>query len=619
MTRLAPDAAHRFGGIEIDRTRPLRFRLDGRTIEGFVGDTVLTAALAAGIDTVGVIDDLPIALGPDFAPAVALGTDPPMPMAAAPALDGLTYRTIGARRRRGLAGLRRKGGPSLDVDLTLPLLPDWQRWTPEETLHADLLIVGGGVAGLAAAESAIASGHTVILCERRPWLDGDARYYGALGDDEPPDAVADRLIAALHADPRVTLLARTTVLSPGKTSLALQVIAGDQPRGRIIAISAERVLLATGTRQRLPIFAGNRLPGVTTSIEAYHLAKRYGVVHGATALVSTQSNFAYRLALRLADAGVAVARVADARLNPQSRFVDFAKASGLLLASGQYPLVAKADEAGLGVSLANVGSAAAAPINVSQLIVSGGLQPDLALWMRLGGRVEWDADRLVPVGSLERVALSGSVAGYRSLSACLASGRNAVAALFGGAIETIDDSQIDAAFETPDVPAPVAPVQAGAPAFLDTGTSLARRGGATLPHEVSVGDVAAGVELGMIQPADAGAVVEERVAPGGEIMASSWTPPPRPAEDAPAWLGGRFGSEPLRLRLVVDGKRRFARGALVYANTGRHDPSDAVGVIVAEASPGGIAIVSREARAQGDRFIVQGINGLSPARIAADS
>jgi hypothetical protein len=77
-----------------------------------------------------------------------------------------------------------------------------------------------------------------------------------------------------------------------------------------------------------PDLRGNRLPGVIGAIDAYHLAKRYGVAHGATAIVATQSNFGYRLALRLHDAGVAVRRIADPRVNPQSRFVDFAKASG---------------------------------------------------------------------------------------------------------------------------------------------------------------------------------------------------------------------------------------------------------------------------------------------------
>src|SRR5690606_25180624 len=131
----------------------------------------------------------------------------------------------------------------------------------------------------------------------------------------------------------VTLLTHADAFAlMGGTAQVHQIEDG---RGRVLAISARRVLLATGSIERLPVFAGNRLPGVSGAIAAYHLAKRYGVARGRSAVVATGSNFAYRLALRLHDAGLALRRVADLRVDPQSRFVDFAKASGLTLSGGQ--------------------------------------------------------------------------------------------------------------------------------------------------------------------------------------------------------------------------------------------------------------------------------------------
>ncbi|HZY68653.1 MAG TPA: hypothetical protein VFE52_08700, partial [Devosia sp.] len=130
--------------------------------------------------------------------------------------------------------------------------------------------------------------------------------------------------------------------------------------------------------------------------------------------------------------------------------------------------------------------------------------------------------------------------------------------------------------------------------------------------------IAASVELGLTLPADAGALAEERGAPGGDLPASDWSPPARTATGTPAWLTARFGnSEPVHL--VVDGKRRFARGALVYANTSAPDPMLAVGVIVAEAPPGdagGQALITSAALLVTDRFIVETLDGPSPARIA---
>ena len=85
--RLAADAAHEFGGIELDRRKPLSFRLDGRRVTGFAGDTVLSAALACGIDTFGMRAGQPLGLGERFAPLIRFGQGGPLPMERTPAID----------------------------------------------------------------------------------------------------------------------------------------------------------------------------------------------------------------------------------------------------------------------------------------------------------------------------------------------------------------------------------------------------------------------------------------------------------------------------------------------------------------------------------------------------
>ena len=96
--RLPADTAHGFGGLAIDRNAPIRFRLDGRTITAFKGDTVLSAVLAAGLDTVGTFGDWPIGLTPDFAPYVALRDGTRLPMDRLLATEGLSLTTVGRRR-----------------------------------------------------------------------------------------------------------------------------------------------------------------------------------------------------------------------------------------------------------------------------------------------------------------------------------------------------------------------------------------------------------------------------------------------------------------------------------------------------------------------------------------
>ena len=606
--RLAADAAHQFGGIELDRSKPLRFKLNGQTIEGFAGDTVLSAALAAGITAYGTLGETPIGLSEGFAPLVTTRRGEPLPMDRVPALDGLELTSVGKRKNL-------RGPPnSLRHQLETIAEPDWAHRRTETTMVADLLIVGGGVAGLAAAKSASMAGRGTIVAERRPWFGGDARYFGPVGDEESPEALIKRLTSGLAVTSNVTLLLRAEVVAlSGHTATILQVVIDEGVlRSRLLSVHASRILLATGATQRLPVFPGNRLPGVQTSISAYHFAKRYGVSLGPSAAVATQSNYGYRLAMRLNDAGVAIRRVADPRIHPQSRFIDYAKASGLTLASGQYPLSARPGH----FAFANAGSlAVAAEIEAAQLIVSGGWQPDLPLWMMAGGNVRWSSERaaLVAAGALDDIAIAGAAAGHRSMLACADSARAAQAQLFGEEREGFEDTEAGTELETPDAPTSSAPAAEPNPSFLSSGTSLATRAPSTAIHALSLGDVAAAVELGIITPGDAGAVAEERGAPGADLAASDWKPPAEaPADGVPAYLAQRFGDAPERVHLMVDHRRRFAIGALIYAAGMRPDPMRAIGVIVEAAPVGGMALIARAAL--NDRYVVETEAGPSPAR-----
>ena len=102
--------------------------------------------------------------------------------------------------------------------------------------------------------------------------------------------------------------------------------------------------------------------------------------------------------------------------------------------------------------------------------------------------------------------------------------------------------------ETPEAETTIAPTTAGAPAFLDGGVSVLTRPDPAIKPVLtrhaqapSLGDVAASVELGLTLPSDAGAVAEERGAPGGDLAASTWSPPAAIATSIPAWLANRFG------------------------------------------------------------------------------
>ena len=249
--RLAADAAHQFGGIELDRSKPLSFRLDGRKIAGFAGDTVLSAR-SPPVST-------PMACSIARSSASASASRRwSWPSAAslcrwsAPRRSTVSISRPSVRARASVSGSRIRCAIASMISLTRLGFGA----KPDTTLTADLLVIGAGVAGLAAADAAAAAGHSVILVERRPWLGGDARYFGAVGDDETPEALTTRLAAQLAARANVNASHSRGSLRPQRRH---RDPASGRPRrwrpaGRVVAVTAQRILIATGATQRLPVF-----------------------------------------------------------------------------------------------------------------------------------------------------------------------------------------------------------------------------------------------------------------------------------------------------------------------------------------------------------------------------
>lgn len=621
--RLPADARHGLGGSALDRSQSLRFRLNGRQIEGFVGDTVLSAALANGIQAAGRHADIPLALDETFAPLVTTRTGELVPMDRTPAVDGAEFTTIGIRRdpiASGglLGGLRHLlVGPNRTLNHRygdVPPSPEpWRATRPDEEIVAEFAIIGGGVAGLAAAGAAAAAGKSAILIERTPTLGGAIRFFGAIEDEDSPDVTLDRLTQGLDGRTPVTRLlgAEAFAIDNGVVKVHQVVADGGRIRSRVVAITARTVIIASGALERLPVFAGNRAPGVAGALAAHHRARRYGIWVGRRVIVNTPHSYAYRLALQAADAGISVQRIVDTRINPHSRFVDFAKASGITLASGL--VASRADpirrnepglRVGFAVAIDDIAQDSQS-FETDTLIAAGSWQPDLTLWLSAGGSVGWDAQNqwLAPRGTRENLVLVGAAAGWHSTTAAIDSAQAAVASALGKAPAPFDDIHIDATFETPDAPTPVAPRRVTGPAYLDRGVSLVTRRSAApdLTHHpvaLSLGDIAAAVQIGAMAPRDAGPVAAERGGISGDITGGMWTPPaPGPAEVPPAvpdYLTGRFGPKPQLCVVTAFDPRHFEPGCLVFEHSEVLDPLKAIGVVYAPApggAPGGLAVL----------------------------
>ncbi|HEY1413303.1 MAG TPA: glycine cleavage T C-terminal barrel domain-containing protein, partial [Rhodopila sp.] len=222
-----------------------------------------------------------------------------------------------------------------------PVGPDPDRYL-HRYAHCEVLIVGGGAAGLAAALGASATGARVILCDEQAEPGGSLLDEPGVTIDGWPAPDWVREVIATLGD-TVTLLPRTTAFGwypGGMIGLVERVIdhlseqSATLPRERLWQIRAERVVLATGAIERPLVFPGNDRPGVMLAGAARTYLHRYGVKVGTRVVVATADDSAYRTAMDLHAAGVAIAGVVDQRAGPHGAVVETVRALGIQVHTG---------------------------------------------------------------------------------------------------------------------------------------------------------------------------------------------------------------------------------------------------------------------------------------------
>jgi sarcosine oxidase subunit alpha len=159
-------------------------------------------------------------------------------------------------------------------------------------LHADVLVVGAGVAGLAAARAASARGESVVVCDE-----------GTLGEKTASAAVSAR-IRALASDVSFPILQRYAAI--GVYEGPLVPLVGEK---ELVQVRAERVIVATGAVESHGVFEGNDLPGVWLGRGAARMAGAHGVRPGARAVVVGLSHEAEEQTATLRESGVEIVAV----------------------------------------------------------------------------------------------------------------------------------------------------------------------------------------------------------------------------------------------------------------------------------------------------------------------
>ena len=455
-------------GGRIDRTTPISFTWDGKSLSGFRGDTLASALMAnnqrvlgrsfkyhrpRGIMSAGVEESGAI---------VTIGrgnrTDPNVKATMQELYDGLEARGQNAwpnvRRDIGaVSGLFSRFFSAGFYYKTFMGLPpfEWGRgtglWMHYEKLirkaagmgaasreadpdcydHAhgfcDVLVVGAGPAGLNAAVTAAEAGRDVLLVEQDFELGGD--FLNQPG----PEAEGRRLSLIAAAEKAgVRIMTRTTAFGLYDNGTAgllervsdhLPAPAAHQPRQRFWTVRAGATILATGALERSVAFADNDRPGVMTVSAARAYLNRYGILPGERIVVATNNDSAHVTADELAMAGAQVV-LADARS-------DVAMRDRISVRSGVAPLQVLGGASVSGVKLAQHRDGAwrtAETESCDLLLVSGGWSPVVNLLSHRGAKPVWNSENacFLPGPTDEAVFAAGSAAGIWNADACEASG-----------------------------------------------------------------------------------------------------------------------------------------------------------------------------------------------------
>ncbi|MEV6710675.1 2Fe-2S iron-sulfur cluster-binding protein [Lentzea sp. NPDC051208] len=414
-------------GGSIDRNTLLHFTFNGLPYTGHPGDTLASALLAHGVHEIGSSVKLGRPRG-----IVAAGSEDPTSLVqveapfSEPMLLATTVELYDGLVARGLAGQGR-----------LSPEPDPARYDAKHE-HCDVLVVGAGPAGLVAALTAARSGARVVLVDEQNQAGGALLGVDEYLDDRPSAEWVADVVAELRSTPGVLVLERTTAFGMYQDGfvLALQkrtdhlgfAAPAALARQRVWRIRTRQTVLATGAHERPVAFADNDRPGIMLASSARTFLHRYGVLPGSRAVVFTTNDSAYCAAIDLAESGVDIALIADARPETPVRLAEECSARGIEVRAGHVVVGTEGEGRVTGVRIAPL--AVTSPdvtVACDTVLVSGGWNPVVSLFSQARGALRYDAElgAFVPGEELATVRVAGSATGELDLGACARQGRDA--------------------------------------------------------------------------------------------------------------------------------------------------------------------------------------------------
>ncbi len=462
------------GGTHIDRTKKVQFSFDGKSLTGFAGDTLASAVMANGQKLFGRSFKYHrprglVGLGSEEMNAlIGVGEgvrhEPNLRATQVEVFDGLhavsqnrwpslafDIGAINSKFARFLPGgfyyktfmwpqsfwkhiyepiIRKAAGLGRAADGRDPDSYEHMH------VHCDVMVIGGGLAGLTAAKAAAASGAKVVLADENPTLGGIVDLTAGSIDGACVIDHARAIGAELLAAENVHVMTRSTVVGHFHHNYLMifervgdhdpALLADGAPRHRLWKVRAKQVILATGAIERPIAFANNDRPGIMLASAASAMVERYGVAPGVNGIVFTNNDNAYLTALSLKKAGINV-RVVDSRSRSDGTLVERAKSEGIEVSMGS---VISAVEGNLGVTAVKIAAyrkgqgrvITERKVACDFVAMSGGFNPALHIWCHNAGKIKFDdalqsfrpdrhADGMIAVGAANgNMDVSGTIA-----------------------------------------------------------------------------------------------------------------------------------------------------------------------------------------------------------------
>ena len=266
-------------------------------------------------------------------------------------------------------------------------------------VFTDVLIIGGGIAGLQAALAAGRAGARVLVIEQTAHWGGRAPVDGVRIGGAPAEEWIAQAVARLEAMENVTLRRRTMGAGVYDHGYALgyervtdHAPETDAPRHRLWKIRARQIITATGAIERPLSFAGNDVPGVMLASAIRDYVVNWAVSPGDRTVVVTNNDDAYRTAICLKQAGLEVPVIVDARPRAEGALPEAARALGIRVETGRGIAMVAGGKRVTGVALcAQAGEGAVLEqLPCDAVAMSGGWSPVVHLWSHCGGKLLWD-------------------------------------------------------------------------------------------------------------------------------------------------------------------------------------------------------------------------------------